>query len=83
MPHLIHIGNSLGVRIPKAIIMQLGLKESTELEFKVTQEGLIISPKRKAREGWIQAFETAKKKKEKLLMGDKIENQFDKDEWVW
>lgn len=83
MTHLIHVGNSLGVRIPKAIIEQLGFKKDTDLEFKVTDKGLLITPKRQHREGWEKAFKSAQRgKKEQLLMGE-FDTQFDKDEWEW
>ena len=60
MTHLIHVGNSLGVRIPKAIIAQVGFKEDTSLVFKITEEGLLISSLKGAREGWGEAFKEAK-----------------------
>lgn len=82
--HLIQVGNSLGVRIPKALIAQLGFNKDTDLEFKVTQEGLLISPVSHARKGWSEAFKTApKKRKERLLMEEEIVNEFDRDEWEW
>ena len=56
MPTLIRIGNSQGVRIPKAIIAQANL-DDTELEFKVTDEGLLIHPVKKARDGWKEKFD--------------------------
>lgn len=84
MAHLSHIGNSLGVRIPKAIIHQVGFTEETTLAFKVTEEGLLLSPVRLAREGWSEAFKsTSCRKKEPLLVSDVLENTFDKDEWEW
>jgi antitoxin MazE len=81
MAHLIHVGNSLGVRIPKAIIAQIGFKEDTNLIFKITDEGLLISPTSNIREGWAEAFKKAPK--DHLLMGNEIVNEFDKDEWEW
>lgn len=80
MTHLAHIGNSLGVRIPKTILIQVGFDEKTELEFKITQDGLLLSPVRQCREGWAKAFHN---QKTSLLMGDKIANKFDQDEWEW
>lgn len=82
MTHVIRVGNSLGVRIPKAIIIQLGLKKNTDLVLKVTDEGLLISPVRHCREGWADSFKKSHKK-EQLLMGEVIVNEFDKDEWEW
>ncbi|MBA3238237.1 MAG: hypothetical protein H0T62_07830 [Parachlamydiaceae bacterium] len=67
MPHLIHIGNSLGVRIPKALITQVGFNENIDLVFKVTDEGLLISVSGDIRQGWTEAFEAADN--EYLFMG--------------
>ena len=83
MVHIIHIGNSFGVRIPKTIIQQVGFKENMDLVFKVTKEGLLISPEKQTREGWEQKFKSSKKGlKKPSLLGDFC-NEFDKDEWAW
>jgi len=88
MAHLSQIGNSLGVRIPKAIIQQVGFNEDTNLVFKVTQEGLLIAPARRTREGWEEAFKApgkqrpGKQRKERPLLGE-FSNKFDDDEWEW
>ena len=79
MAHLVHIGNSLGIRIPKAIINQVGFKEETVLEFKVVAGGILISAVRFYRKGWLEAFK--KGRNEELLMGEKINNIFDAEEW--
>ena len=82
MTHLARTGNSFAVRIPKAVLSQVGFNEKTNLAFKVLDEGLLITPVRHPREGWTEAFQT-KRQQETLLMGDKIINEFDKDEWEW
>ncbi len=58
MAHLIQIGNSQGIRIPKALIEQTNL-EGVELEIKVVNKDLLICPIKKPRDGWKQAFDTA------------------------
>ena len=58
MTTLIKIGNSQGVRIPKVIIEQAKL-EDKELEFKVIDDGLVIKPVKKHREGWKEQFDKA------------------------
>lgn len=55
MATLIKIGNSQGVRIPKALIEQARLAD-TELEFKVTNAGLLIRPANTPRQGWAERF---------------------------
>jgi antitoxin MazE len=84
MAHLIRIGNSLGVRIPKTMIDQLGFKESFNLVFKITDDGLLISNVRQNREGWVEAFKTTQKdQKEDLLIADEVINEFDNVDWKW
>ena len=51
MAHLVKIGNSQGVRIPKPLIEQAHL-EGKELKFEVLNGGLFIAPVLKPREGW-------------------------------
>lgn len=83
MTHLIRIGNSLGVRIPQAILQQIGFKKNMNLVFKVTEEGLLISSEKKARDGWEQKFRSPEKRlKNPSLLGE-FQNEFDKDEWEW
>lgn len=83
MAHIVHIGNSFGVRIPKAIMQQVGFKENMNLVFKVIEDGLLILPEKKAREGWEQKFKSSKKgRKNPPLLGEFL-NEFDADEWQW
>lgn len=81
MTHIVQIGNSFGVRIPKVLIQQLGFNTSMNLIFKVTEDGLLISPEKKAREGWEQKFKSNKKSPASIL--GEFPNEFDKDEWTW
>lgn len=57
MTHLIKIGNSQGIRIPKPLIQQAQL-EGKELELHVVREGILVSPAKKPREGWRESIET-------------------------
>jgi antitoxin MazE len=52
--NLIRIGNSRGVRIPKALIEQARLSETVELEGG--EGGVIIRSAIKPRAGWDEAF---------------------------
>ncbi|KAF3982321.1 MAG: AbrB/MazE/SpoVT family DNA-binding domain-containing protein [Methylococcales symbiont of Hymedesmia sp. n. MRB-2018] len=51
MAHLVKIGNSQGIRIPKPLIEQAHL-EGKELKFQVLNGGLFIAPVLRPREGW-------------------------------
>ena len=80
---LIRIGNSRGIRIPKALLDQCHLKETVELE---TQNGcLTIRPVGTPREGWAEAFrQMAEAGDDTLLDQDSLPlSEWDKTEWEW
>ena len=76
MAELIQIGNSKGVRIPKALIEQAGL-ESGELELKVVRGGLLIKPVKHPRQGWGEATDAAVKRGEVGYDRDWLEADLD------
>lgn len=81
--NLIRIGNSEGIRIPKAFIKQCGLAGSLEL---LPQRGaLIIRAAKKPREGWLEAFrQMAEQKDDALLDTESVfETEWEKTEWKW
>lgn len=43
-------GNSLGIRIPKAIAMKVGLEEGSEIDFDIEDDKIIIKNKSKSLE---------------------------------
>ena len=55
--NLIKIGNSQGIRIPKAVIQQCHLTDEIEIEVRDNQ--LIIKAARHPRAGWDEEFEKA------------------------
>jgi len=79
---LVRIGNSRGIRIPKPIIEQCGLGETVEV--RVENDCLIISPERRPRRGWDDAFRAAGHSADDELMLETTEpNEFDLKEWRW
>ena len=53
--HVVRIGNSKGIRIPKSVIEQCQLHGAVDL---IVQQGqLVVRSAAKARAGWDQAFE--------------------------
>ena len=80
---LIKIGNSFGIRIPKALIHQYSL--STPIEIDPTENGILIKSKKKARAGWMEqltvAIESGHQPDDELLEGFSDED-IDK-EWQW
>lgn len=79
---LIRIGNSQGIRIPKAIIEQAGLSDH-ELEFTILDDGLLIKPSKIVRQGWKEQFDGAAERPNDLdqewLDADLTEDK----EWEW
>ncbi len=57
MAHLIKIGNSQGIRIPQALIKQANLQDQ-EFEIQVVDNGLLITPIKKIRQGWEEQFKS-------------------------
>ena len=57
MAHIIKIGNSQGIRIPKPLIQQAHL-EGKELDIQLVKQGILVTPSKKPREGWTKAIET-------------------------
>jgi antitoxin MazE len=57
MTTLIRVGNSQGVRIPKALIEQAHLNNK-ELVFQVVDDGLLIRPVKRPRQGWKEQFDS-------------------------
>jgi antitoxin MazE len=79
---IVPIGNSKGVRIPKAIREQIGLTGTVTLS--VADNALVIRPARKAREGWEEQFARVKvelDEDEKAWLD--MPNEFDEEEWTW
>ena len=79
---LIKIGNSKGIRIPKPVIEQCGFKDKVQLH--VEKDRLVISPARRPRQGWAEAFQRmADAGHDKLILAGAYPNVFDREEWEW
>jgi len=79
---LLRIGNSRGIRIPKPLIEQCGLGKTVEL--RVENERLVISPERRPRQGWEDAFRAAgAARRDELLLQHAAASEFDRKEWRW
>ncbi|MCF6319864.1 MAG: AbrB/MazE/SpoVT family DNA-binding domain-containing protein [Proteobacteria bacterium] len=85
MVELIKIGNSQGIRIPKPLIEQAQL-ENHILNLKITEEGLLISPVKKARGTWENSVKEAITKYETISPEERewlgITTSTD-DDWQW
>jgi antitoxin MazE len=76
--NIIAIGNSKGIRIPKALLEQCGFAESVEIQ--VEDSCLVLSPAAGVREGWEDAFKAmAAKRDDKLI--ETPPPKFDESDW--
>jgi antitoxin MazE len=79
---LVRIGNSRGIRIPKPLIEQLGLGDVVDL--RAEKDCLIISPGRRPRQDWEDAFHASgASEPEQHMLEDMEPNEFDIKEWRW
>lgn len=81
---IVQIGNSQGIRIPKAVLAQTRLGE--EVELVVQYEQIIIRPARRTREGWAEAFRAmAERGDDQLLDQENLlgQSSWDEKEWEW
>jgi antitoxin MazE len=76
---LVRIGNSRGIRLPKAIIDQVGLDD--EVELLVEDQRLVIVPAARARAGWAEAVVALGADPATEL--DAAPTHFDEVEWHW
>ena len=79
---LVKIGNSQGVRIPKALLEQVGLNGDVQVE--VESDRLILRPIARRRQGWEEQFERmAQNGDDKLLDGALLLTEWEDKEWEW
>jgi antitoxin MazE len=78
---LIRIGNSRGIRIPKLLIDECGLRERVHLQ--VVNNKLVISAEDAPRQGWSEAFRKAGVPDKDGLLLELPPNDFDREEWRW
>lgn len=81
--NVIQIGNSRGIRIPKALLDQCNLGSTVELE--VEADRLVVRPAEPARSGWDDAFRRmAERGDDELLDRDSLgRSDWDDEEWEW
>jgi len=79
---VIKIGNSQGLRIPKPILEQTGIRDDVEIEVEKNQ--IIIRPVENAREGWDAAFKKMGENGDDVpIINEIISHAWDEEEWLW
>ena len=78
---VVQIGNSKGIRIPKAVLEQCNIENEVDLE--VNDGKIILEPTaHKPRKGWDEQFAAmADNQEDRLLVDDLLDA--DIEEWEW
>ena len=79
--HLVRIGNSRGVRIPKVWLEQLSL--SDEVELAVESDQVVIRSARHPRQGWEEQFQAMHERGDDRLIDDIPASTWDEQEREW
>ena len=77
---LVKIGNSRGVRIPKALITEAGLGE--DIELTVRDGAVVIRAAGRPRAGWAEAARPMVERGEYEFF-PAAPTEFDRTEWKW
>ena len=80
---LVRIGNSRGIRIPKTVVEQAGLKETVELEIR--KGVLLVRSARLPREGWEEQFRAMAARGDDTPVWSDAPSltSWDEREWKW
>ena len=77
--NVINIGNSKGIRLPKAILEQYNISDTLEL---ILEKGkIILKPKSIPRKGWEEAFRQMNDNGDDKLMIDDVFDDEIFEEW--
>ena len=78
---LVRVGNSKGVRLPKALIEEAGLEDLVTL--RVVEGGLLVEPRSAVRSGWSDAARSGGESGDDTDAGTWPPTRFDTAEWTW
>ena len=78
---IVRIGNSRGLRIPKALLDEAGLTDDVELRAEPGR--LTASAVRFPRAGWADAAREARAAGDDRLLDPPSPNDFDERDWRW
>lgn len=76
---VINIGNSKGIRLPKAILEQYNISDT--LEMILGKRKIVLKPKQSPRKGWEEAFKLMHENGDDKLLVDDIFEDETFEEW--
>ena len=78
---IIQIGNSQGIRIPKAVLEET--KISGEVDLEVCPDGILIRNIRQPRSDWDERFKAAAEFDDDLANDQRVSTDFEQKKWQW
>ena len=78
---LIKIGNSRCIRLPEALINQVGLGDEVEIDAQRGQ--LVIRSAVRPRNGWEEQFKAMAQRGDDQLLDEPIATHWDRSQWKW
>ena len=78
---IIRIGNSRGLRIPKALLEQAQLPD--EVQLRAEPGRILVRAARRPRAGWAEAAKVLHERGGDELLDEATPTRFDRDEWRW
>ena len=79
--HIVRIGNSHGIRLPKALLEQAQLPE--EIELLAEPGRIVVRGVRRTREGWAEAARAMHEHGDDHLLEAPAPTRFDQEAWEW
>ena len=78
---LVQIGNSRGVRLPKPMIEEAGLRDDVDIYVK--EGSIVITSNFKQRNGWAESAQQLHNRNEDILIDHSSSTCFEETEWKW
>jgi len=78
---IVRIGNSRGIRVPKALLEQAQLPEEVELQAEPGR--LIVRAGRRPRAGWAEAAKAMHARDDDRVIDEPTSTRFDEVDWEW
>lgn len=78
---IVRIGNSRGIRVPRALLEQANLREDVELYAEPGQ--LIVRSAQRPRAGWADRARAVSERGDDVLLDPPAPTRFDLNDWEW
>ena len=78
---IVRIGNSRGIRVPKALLEQAQLPD--EVEIQAEPGRLVVRAGRRPRAGWADAAKAMHARGDDHLLDEPTATRFEQEDWEW